>query len=142
MSIYDPISEESRELTNSIGECVQISLSYELKRHYDLRGYPRVISKVHIVYPAELSIGPRPAMTSYRKPMIKIYVNVLEVYYSNEKDHFIMSLRSEDTVLKWLQERATIVANGIVKQLDRRCRTLFEKPEDVIVDITNAMRRL
>jgi hypothetical protein len=71
-----------------------------------------------------------------------VETRILEIGYTDAKDHFVMSLRSEKDVLNWLNERATIIGNGIVKQLVRRCDELFEKPEDVIEDITNAMRRI
>lgn len=131
--MYSPTAIASRELTNGIIECVEASLAYELKRHYSLRDYPSVITRTRVDYSM---------IVNSCEQLVDIYVTVTSIQYADSKDSFIMSLRSEDTVLKWLEERAIIIAKGIQTELKRRCYTLLEKPEDVIIDITNAMMRV
>ncbi len=134
MSLY---KIPQRDIQDRVKECIEISLAYELKRHYNLRYYPYV----HIAVCVSTAINMSNRITNLERQFV-VETRILEIGYTDAKDHFVMSLRSEKDVLNWLNERATIIGNGIVKQLVRRCDELFEKPEDVIEDITNAMRRI
>jgi hypothetical protein len=139
MSYSTKVSND--DIQRSVRECLCVSLAYELRRHYGLLRYPWVDARVEVnrivrMYPT----APYESSLSESTYVIRTVVNRIE--YTTPKDHFVMSLRDSDSVIAWLNERADLIGKGIIRELVRRCDTLYEDPEDVINSITAAMGRV
>jgi len=122
------------DLTYHIKTYMERSLAYELRRHYNLRGYASV--RLHLSVYQKPNFKPNSMVLTNEMETV-IETTIREYWFTDPKDSFIMKLRDQNDIMLFLRECADRSTRGLISRIRYYRETEGLEPHETLEKLSS-----